>query len=90
MIKIINEEEEIKLNPLEKKDFERMSNMKTTENIVDYLYEITMSQNEEEAYETLKNYLSYAFQMNNKPIKEAIITILHDSFGVNELKDLFK
>lgn len=86
MIKII---EESNLNPLESKDFDRMSNMNSVDEIKDYLYEITMSCNEGEAKETLKRYLVYSMDDGLPKITNACIDILKSSFGVAKLSDLF-
>lgn len=77
-------------NPLMQKDFERMNKMNDVDSIKDYLYEITMSQNYDEAKNTLIEYLKQATLDKNQNIIEATKYIIDTSFGgLQGLEDFF-
>lgn len=77
-------------NSLIQKDFERMNKMKDIDSIKDYLYEITMNQNYNEARNTLISYLKQAILDKNENIINATKYIIDTSFGgLQGLEDFF-
>ena len=77
-------------NSLMQKDFERMNKMKDIDVIKDYLYEITMSQNYNEARNILISYLKQAILDKNENIINATKYIIDTSFGgLQGLEDFF-
>ena len=77
-------------NSLIQKDFERMNKMKDMDSIKDYLYEITMNQNYNEARNTLISYLKQAILDKNENIINATKYIIDTSFGgLQGLEDFF-
>lgn len=77
-------------NSFIQKDFEKMNKMKDIDSIKDYLYEITMSQNYDEARNTLISYLKQAILDKNENIINATKYIIDTSFGgLQGLEDFF-
>lgn len=77
-------------NSLIQKDFERMNKMSDVDSIKDYLYEITMNQNYNEARNTLISYLKQAILDKNENIINATKYIIETSFGgLQGLEDFF-
>lgn len=72
------------------KDFERMSKMTDIDNVKDYLYDVTMNQNYDEARNTLIAYLKQAILIKNQNIIDATKYIIDASFGgLQGLEDFF-